>query len=185
MNRSLFLTSKVIFSNGNLSILSYLVSRNIYLKSKFILSTFRSPLLSNYSSVTKKKVHCIIKICSVSAVEWNWQLRVFLFWLRSKKKKELYRLKMILSLKGKLLVINFIVVMVIKLMWISWKISVTFHWVKKPKETLAKMQLRKNSKTDDPALRTIITSELETPLQCLEYRGIKLCKFFKKKTQKE
>ena len=40
------------------------------------------------------------------------------------------------------------------------------------KRCLQKCNLRKNSKTDDSALGTIIRSELETPSQCLEYGGI-------------
>ena len=114
------------------SILTYLVSRNLYLKSKFILSTFRSPLLSNYPSVTKKKIHWTVKICSVFVVKWNWQLSdAFVLIAEQQQKKEeeeLHRLEMILSLKGKLLVITFIVVMVIKLLCISWKLTVIYRW---------------------------------------------------------
>ena len=64
------------------------------------------------------------------------------------------------------------------------------------KRRLQKCNLRKNSNTDDSVLRTIINRELETPSQCLGYRGmwhllrksvsksleIELCKFYKKKT---
>ena len=75
------------------SILTYLVSRNLYLKSKFILSTFRSPLLSNYPSVTKKKIHCTVKICSVFVVKWNWQLSdVFVLIAEQQKKKRRRRI---------------------------------------------------------------------------------------------
>ena len=73
MTRNLYLKSKFILSTFRVKI--YLVSRNLYLKSKFILSTFRSLPLSNYPSVTKKKIHCIVKACSAFAAEWNWQLR--------------------------------------------------------------------------------------------------------------
>ena len=63
----------------------------LYLQSKFILSTFRSPLLSNYPSVNKKKVHCMLKVCSVFAMEWNWQLRgVFVLIVDQKKRKKNY-----------------------------------------------------------------------------------------------
>ena len=100
MNRSLFLISKVILSNGNLSygIKIYLVSQN--LKSKFILSTFRSLPFSYYSSVTKKKINCIVKVCSVFAVEWNWQLRGVFNLIAEQKNKELHRLEITLSMKG-------------------------------------------------------------------------------------
>ena len=40
------------------------------------------------------------------------------------------------------------------------------------KRRLQKCNLRKNIKTDDSVLRTIIRSELETPSQFLEYREI-------------
>ena len=68
------------------------------------------------------------------------------------------------------------------------------------KRCLQKCNLRKNSKTDDSALGTIIRSELEAPSQCLEYGGIgnyyendrvskylgtELCKFSENKAQKE
>ena len=42
------------------------------------------------------------------------------------------------------------------------------------KRRLQKCDLRKNSKTDDSVLRTVIRSELETPSQCLEYGGISI-----------
>ena len=40
------------------------------------------------------------------------------------------------------------------------------------KRRLQKSNLRKNIKTDDSVLPTILRSELETPSQCLEYRGV-------------
>ena len=40
------------------------------------------------------------------------------------------------------------------------------------KTRLQKCNLRKNSNTDDSVLRTIINRELETPSQCLGYRGM-------------
>ena len=54
----------------------------------------------------------------VFAVEWNWELRD-VFVLIAEPNKELHRFQIILSLKGKLLIIDFIVVMVIKLLYIS------------------------------------------------------------------
>ena len=84
INRSLFLISKVILSNGNLSyrIKIYILSGNLYLLS--------SLPLSNCPSVTKKKIHCIVKVCSVFVVEWNWQLRgIFVVIAEQKKKKKI------------------------------------------------------------------------------------------------
>ena len=40
------------------------------------------------------------------------------------------------------------------------------------KRLLPKYNLRKNSNTDDPVLWIIINRELETPSQCLGYRGM-------------
>ena len=65
MNRSLFLIPKVILSNGNLSyrIKIYPVTRNLYLKSKFILSTFRSLPLLSLSYPEENSLHCKSMFC--------------------------------------------------------------------------------------------------------------------------
>ena len=76
-NLSLFFKSK--FNFGESKFISDIQTHLIIWK--FVLS---NQSLS-YPSVTKKKI--IGKVCSVFAVESNWQLRVFLFWLQSKKKE--------------------------------------------------------------------------------------------------
>ena len=128
-------------------------------------------------------------------MEWNRQLRGVFVLIAGQNKN--YRLELIISLKGKLLVIVFIVVIVINLLYISWKPTVILS-ERTITRRLQKCNLRKNSKTGS-VLRTIVRFELETPTQCLEYReiginwenhrvpmwlGTELCKFFENKTQK-
>ena len=71
MNHSLFWYRNSSYQMGNLFYRTkvYLLSQNLYLKSKFILTTFRSSPLSNYSSVTKKKDIALEKYVLFSL--WN------------------------------------------------------------------------------------------------------------------
>ena len=157
---------------------------------KFVLS---NQSLS-YPSVTKKKI--IGKVCSVFAVESSWQLRVFLFWLQSKKKRitligdnSLAEREVI----GYFFYCGYDYKPIVHLLKTHCDISLSERTLKR---RLQKCNLRKNSNTDDSVLRTIINRELETLSQCLGYRGmwhllrksvsksleIELCKFYKKKT---
>ena len=118
-NLNLFFKSKFNFSESK-----FIFHIQIRLfKWKFVLSNQSL----TYPSVTKKKI--IIKVCSVFVVESNWQLSG-LFVLVAQHNKGLHQFEITYSLKGKLLVITFIVVMIIKLSCVSWKLTVTFHSVK-------------------------------------------------------
>ena len=58
---------------------------------------------------------------------------------------------------------------IVHLLETHWDISLSERTLKR---RLQKYNLRKNSNIDDYVLRKIINTELETPSQCFQYRGI-------------
>ena len=78
------------------------------------------------------------------------------------------------SLKGKLLVTYYLhcdydYKAIVHLLKTHCNISLTERALKRP---LQKYNIRKNSNTNDSVLRAIINRELQTPSQCLGYRGM-------------
>ena len=104
-------------------------------------------------------------------MEWNWQLKsVFVFIAQQKKKR-------ITSIGD-----NTLTEREVRGSYFHCSYKAVVHFLKTYcdisssertlKRRLQKCNLRKNIRSDDSVLRTIIRSELETPSQCLEYRGI-------------
>ena len=165
MNQSLFLISKFILSSGNLfyRLKVYLLSKNLYLKSKFLLSTFQSLQLSNYPSVTRY---------SVFAVVWNWLLRdVFVLIAERKKRITLIEDNTLTEREviGYYFHCGYGYKAIVHLLKTYYDISLSERTLKR---RLQKYNLKKSSTTNDSVVCTIIKEELETLSQCLGYRRI-------------
>ena len=165
MNQSLFLILKFILSSGNLfyRLKVYLLSKNLYLKSKFLLSTFQSLQLSNYPSVTRY---------SVFAVVWNWLLRdVFVLIAERKKGITLIEDNALTEREviGYYFHCGYGYKAIVHLLKTYCDISLSERTLKR---RLQKYNLKKSSTTNDSVVCTIIKEELETLSQCLGYRRI-------------